>query len=189
MNYKQIRQMERVFEAARSGLEKKVLADLRDKGVGYEYETIKVKFTPPSKPTWYTPDIVLENGIMVECKGFFQPKDRTKHLNIKAAHPRLDIRFVFSRSSSPLYKGSDTTYAMWCEEHGFKYADKLIPQEWLDECPGTSLECIVASADIKQTKSTTATNRSSPRSKSTKPKSPTKKRASSTTAEKSSTAT
>lgn len=186
MHYSQIRKMERIFEAARSGLEKKVLASLRERGVDYEYETIKVRFTPPSKPTYYTPDIVLPNGIMIECKGMFTSKDRTKHLNIKAAHPSLDIRFVFSRSSSPLYKGSDTTYAMWCEDHGIKYADKLIPQEWLDECPGTSLEHILASADIKQ-KTGKQTSRSSQSSPSTKRKTRKSGQVSTTTAEKSST--
>jgi hypothetical protein len=190
MHYGQQRQRLRIIEAARSGLEKRVLADLDDKGVGYEYETIKVAYTLPSKPKKYTPDIVLPNGIMIECKGMFESSDRTKHLAIKAAHPRLDIRFVFSRSSSPLYKGSNTTYAMWCEDNGYKYADKLIPQEWLEECPGTSLAHIIGSVDIKQTTTSgTRTKASSPSSPSTKRKSPTKKRASSTTAETSSTET
>jgi hypothetical protein len=194
MHYGQLRKRLQIVEAARSGLEKKVIADLREKGVGFEFETIKVKFTPPTKPTWYTPDIVLENGIMVECKGFFESKDRTKHLNIKAAHPDLDIRFVFSRSSSPLNKNSNTTYAMWCEDNGFKWADKLIPQEWLEECPGTSLARIIGSADIRQTtigrqkagKSGSPTSQSSP---STKRKTRKSGQVSTTTAEKSSTTT
>jgi hypothetical protein len=191
MHYGQLRQRLRVIEAARSGLEKRVAAALDELGVGYEYETIKVKYQPIAKPTYYTPDIVLPNGIMIECKGFFESKDRTKHLNIKAAHPQLDIRFVFSRSSSPLSKASDTTYAMWCEDNGFKYADKLIPQEWLNECPGTSLAHIIGSRDIRQTTTTTTKTKasSSKTSKSTKRKSPTKKRASSTSTAPSSTET
>ena len=188
MHYGQLRKRLQIIEAARSGLERRVLEDLREKGVNHEYETIKVRFTPPSKTTYYTPDIVLANGIMIECKGVFESKDRTKHLAIKAAHPQLDIRFVFSRSSSPLYKGSDTTYAMWCEDNGFPYADKLIPQEWLEECPGTSLEHILASADIRQ-KTGKSTSRTSPSSPSTKRKSPTKKRVSSTSTAQSSTET
>jgi hypothetical protein len=189
MHYGQQRRRLQIIEAARSGLEKKVLADLRERGVGFEYETIKVKFTPPTKSTYYTPDIVLPNGIMIECKGVFESKDRTKHLNIKAAHPQLDIRFVFSRSSSPLYKGSNTTYAMWCEDNGFLYADKLIPQEWLEECAGSSLEHILASADVRQVTRTT-TKKSSPQtSGSTKRKTRTNGRASTTTAGTSSTTT
>ncbi|API58493.1 hypothetical protein BSL82_03555 [Tardibacter chloracetimidivorans] len=45
----------------------------------------------------------------------------------------LDIRFVFSRSSSPIYKGSKTTLGAWCEKNGFLYADKTIPEEWIKE--------------------------------------------------------
>ncbi len=61
------------------------------------------------------------------------PDDRAKHLLVKAQHPNLDLRFVFSRSKAPLYKGSPTTYAMWCDKHGFKYADKDVPDAWLKE--------------------------------------------------------
>lgn len=183
MHYGQLRKRLRLIEAARSGLEQKVIADLDEKGVEYDFESIKVSFTPPLKAQKYTPDIILPNGILIECKGFFESKDRTKHLNIKAAHPLLDIRFVFSRSSSTLSKQSNTTYAMWCEEHGFKWADKLIPQEWLEECPGTSLAHIIGSADIKQTtigrpKVGKSGSPTSPTSTSTKRKSPTKKQAS-----------
>jgi hypothetical protein len=45
----------------------------------------------------------------------------------------LDIRFVFNYSKSRISKKSSTTYAMWCEKHGFQYADKSIPAEWLKE--------------------------------------------------------
>lgn len=189
MHYGQLRKLQQIQEAVRSGLEKRVLEDLREKGIEPDYETIRVRFTRPSKPTYYTPDIILPNGILVECKGVFESKDRTKHLAIKAEHPQLDIRFVFSRSSSPLYKGSDTTYAMWCEEHDFKYADKLIPQSWLEERNVMSLAHIIGSADIKQTKSGTRTKASSPTSSSTKRKSRSKTRGSSTTAETNSTET
>jgi len=34
-----------------------------------------------------------------------------------------------------LRRGSPTTYAMWCDKHGIKWADfrKGIPQEWIKE--------------------------------------------------------
>lgn len=178
MHYGQLRKRLQIIEAVRSGLEAKVIEDLKGKGVDYGFETVKVFFAPVPKRTHYTPDIVLPNGILIECKGIFESKDRTKHLNVKAAHPELDIRFVFSRSSEPLRKGAASTYADWCEKHGFLYADKLIPQEWLKECAGTSLAHITASADIKQTTNGTRTKRSSPTSKSTSRKSPSKKQAS-----------
>src|SRR3546814_2796560 len=56
-----------------------------------------------------------------------------KHELIKAQHPGLDIRFVFSRSKSPIRKGSKTTYADWCAKRGIPFADKLVPQEWAEE--------------------------------------------------------
>lgn len=120
----------------RSGLERAISAQLVAAGMpeaAAAYETLKVKYEKPASEHTYTPDFPLPNGIIVESKGRFLPDDRAKHLLVKAQRPDLDIRFVFSRSSTPLYKGSPTTYAKWCEKHGFKYADKLIPAAWLKE--------------------------------------------------------
>lgn len=98
------------------------------------YEPMKVTYEQPAKERKYEPDIVLPmNGIVVECKGRFETSDRQKHLLIKEQHPDMDIRFVFSNSRARLSKRSKTTYAAWCEKHGFRYADKVVPQEWIDE--------------------------------------------------------
>lgn len=99
----------------------------------YEDKDSKIKFMEPAKGRTYTPDFILPNGIIVETKGRFVTADRQKHLLIKAQHPELDIRFVFSNSRSRISKLSATTYGMWCDKNGFKYADKLIPKEWLKE--------------------------------------------------------
>jgi len=115
----------------RSGLEYRVAKELEDNGFTYEYEKLRIKYQ--RKPSTYTPDFELHNGIIIEGKGRFISSDRAKHLLIKEQHPELDIRFVFSNSSSKLYKGSKSTYASWCEKHGFLYADKLIPKDWLNE--------------------------------------------------------
>jgi len=115
----------------RSGLEYEVAKQLEDAGVTYEYEQTKIKYQ--KKPSTYLFDFELPNGIIVETKGYFKPADRSKHLLIKQQHPELDIRFVFSNSQNPLNKKSSTTYADWCERHGFKYADKYIPKDWIDE--------------------------------------------------------
>ena len=69
----------------------------------------------------------------VETKGIWNVADRQKHLLIKRQHPDLDIRFVFSNCNSKLYKGSKTTYADYCDKHGFVYSHKTIPEEWLHE--------------------------------------------------------
>lgn len=116
----------------RSGLEEKVAKALKEQGIDPKYEEEKIVYTVPSRKATYTPDFRLPNGIYVETKGRFVVADRQKHLFIKAQHPELDIRFVFSNSNAKISKTSKTTYAMWCEQHGFKYADKVIPQEWID---------------------------------------------------------
>lgn len=105
------------------------------RGVEVEYESRKVYFTPPVKLRSYTPDFPLPNGIVVETKGRFLTEDRQKHKAIKAEHPDLDIRFVFSRASTKLSKGSPTTYAKWCEDYGFLWAEGSIPEGWYDEPP------------------------------------------------------
>ena len=116
----------------RSGLEEKIAKQLDEAGVQYHYETIKVPYDL-AETRKYTVDFQLTNGIIVETKGLFKTEDRKKHLLIQKQHPELDIRFVFSNARAKLYKGSKTTYAMWCEQYNFKWADKVIPTEWIKE--------------------------------------------------------
>jgi hypothetical protein len=114
-------------------LEDRVAAYLDEAGIKYTYEELVVHYEKPAKNSRYTPDFVLENDIIVETKGRFLTADRQKHLLVKAQHPSLDIRFVFSRSKERISKLSKTTYAMWCEKNGFQYADETIPKSWLSE--------------------------------------------------------
>ena len=114
----------------RSGLEDDISVDLKDRGVSFEYETLKIKWTLLENKT-YTPDFILPNGIIIESKGRFVSADRKKHLKVKEQFPKLDIRFVFSNSRGKINKGSKTTYGDWCDRHGFIYSDKKVPEEWL----------------------------------------------------------
>lgn len=116
----------------RSGLEQDTAKFLKEKGVKFTYEEFKIKWVDPKTKT-YTPDFVLENGIIIETKGRFISPDRAKHLAVRDQNPDLDIRFVFTNSKAKLYKGSKTTYGMWCDRYGFKYADRVIPNAWLKE--------------------------------------------------------
>ena len=50
-------------------------------------------------------------------------------------NPDLDIRMVFSNANTRIAKSSPTTYAIWCDKHGIKYASKTIPLEWIQEPP------------------------------------------------------
>jgi hypothetical protein len=120
----------------RSGLEERTAKYLKKLKVKFTYEKLKIKWQDLRYRT-YTPDFVLANGIIIETKGRFIVSDRQKHLMIKEQHPDLDIRFVFSNPNSKLYKGSKTTYADWCDKHGFKWAKEEIPFEWTKERKGT----------------------------------------------------
>ena len=116
----------------RSGLEIKVKDYLKEKKVKFKYEAIKIEWEDLMYRT-YTPDFILQNGIIIEVKGRFTSDDRRKHVAIKKQHPNLDIRFVFENSRRKLSKGAKSTYATWCERNKFLYADRVIPEEWLKE--------------------------------------------------------
>lgn len=129
----------------RSGLESGLGKQLTRQGVDFEYETLVVPFTQPAKDRRYTPDFFLPNAIVIETKGQFTSADRQKHLMVRDAWPELDIRFVFSRSSTRISKASKTTYAVWCNTKGFLYADRLVPLEWIREKPSqAALEALEA---------------------------------------------
>lgn len=117
----------------RSGLEEVVADSLRILDIDGEYEKHKIKYIVPSTDHVYTPDFKLPNGIYIETKGRFVIEDRKKHILIKEQHPDKDIRFVFQNSRNKIRKGSKTTYADWCNKHGFLFADKVIPKNWLEE--------------------------------------------------------
>ncbi len=119
----------------RSGLEEAIATQLNESNVTFEYENKAntVRYTVPAKDHNYLPDFKLPNGIIVETKGRFVLADRKKHQFIKEQHPEIDIRIVFSNSNTRISKSSKTTYGMWCEKLGIPYADKKIPQSWIDE--------------------------------------------------------
>ena len=117
----------------KSGLEDSIFNQMKEEGVYIEYEPFKIPYKFPASTHKYTPDFVLNNGIVIETKGRFVPADRKKHLLVKEQYPELDVRFVFSNSRSKLRKGSPTSYADWCKKYGFMYTDKWIPGEWVEE--------------------------------------------------------
>lgn len=120
-------------EGYRSGLEGSVSSSLSARGVAFTYESHTIRYEKPARVARYTPDFILPNGIIVETKGRFVTADRQKHLLIKSQHPNLDIRFVFSNPNTRISKQSKTTYAMWCEKHGFTYTKGDVPDAWLSE--------------------------------------------------------
>ena len=120
----------KAFRAARkygyrSGLEHKLSVYLDELKISYDYEKLKIEWEDLADRT-YTPDFVLNNGIIIETKGMFTAADRRKHLAVKRQHPQLDIRFVFENSRRKLRKGAKSKY-------GFRYYDRIIPEDWLKE--------------------------------------------------------
>jgi hypothetical protein len=116
----------------RSGLELSVSEKLKQQNVKFLYEALKIEWEDLAYRT-YTPDFILYNGIIIETKGMFTAADRRKHLAIQRQHPKLDIRFVFENSRRKLRKGAKSSYAEWCIKYGFKYYDRIIPEDWIKE--------------------------------------------------------
>lgn len=126
----------------KSDLEDDLAQQLEEAGVDFEYESLKVPYQVPARDSEYIPDFILGNsGIIIEGKGRFghrgdqkaATRERQKMIFVKRQHPDLDIRFVFQNPNLPIYKGSKTTYAMWADTHGFPWAAKRIPDEWIQE--------------------------------------------------------
>ena len=129
----------------RSDLERKIAKSLHQRGVNHEYETERIAYTVPAVVRHYTPDfiIITKTGkkIYVEAKGIWDANDRRKHLLIRNQNPALDVRFVFSNASNKISRVSRVTYRDICEGRGrgeyrgvcWKYSDKRIPKEWLEE--------------------------------------------------------
>ena len=120
----------------RSGLEEKIAEQIEQAGLPVVYEKDIILYKIPERTHRYTPDWRLPKPggfFYVESKGIFNTKDRAKSLLCVKQNPGLDLRFVFSNQNARLYKGSPTTHGSWCEKHGFLYAHKWIPEDWLAE--------------------------------------------------------
>lgn len=135
----------------RSGLEQLIAKQIKKSNHIIRYETIKIKWVDFSIRS-YTPDFVLDNGIILEVKGFWSTSDRRKHVEIKKQHDALDIRMVFENSKRKIRKGSNTTYGDWCKKKNIQYCDRVIPRNWLKEklilMPATLTEVETKSEDI-----------------------------------------
>lgn len=131
----------------RSKLEVIVNQQIVDSGIDFAYEgqLNKIRYIKPVTTHTYLADFLLSNGIFIEAKGRFTLEDRKKHLYIKEQFPIIDIRFLFQNSNNKINRGSKTTYADWCDNHGIPWAHKSIPQAWLDyKRPTDDLNAIVS---------------------------------------------
>ena len=115
----------------RSGLEEKVADLLSGLGISYEYESKKIPYVIQHH---YTPDFILPNHTILECKGYWDAADRRKIKQVKLDNPYLDLRMVFQAPYNTISKRSKTTYAQWCEKLDIPWTSfKNIPLDWLIE--------------------------------------------------------
>ncbi len=134
-----------LYKRTRSGLEEKIKKDLDEKGIDYGYETIKLKYIKERcskcgevvKSGTYTPDFIIERSsgirLVIEGKGYYDSKSRTKMQQVKRCNQSEDIRFVFQRNNF-IRRGSSTTYGMWCDKNGFPWCvGESVPKEWLKD--------------------------------------------------------
>ena len=113
----------------RSKLEEKVGDLLKGLDVNFQYETTKFAYTIPHN---YTPDFILPNGVILECKGYWDSEDRRKIKSVKEQNPDIDLRMVFQSPYNTITKKSKTTYAQWCDKNGIPWTSfKNIPLKWL----------------------------------------------------------
>ncbi len=121
----------------KSGLEEITQTNLNDNEIEFEYETLKLEYIVPEKKRSYKPDFIFPNKdnpkMIIETKGRWVKDDMDKMKMIKERYPDLDIRMVFTNSNSKVRKGSKTTYADICNKLNIPYADKVIPDDWLNE--------------------------------------------------------
>tara|TARA_R110000744_G_scaffold4111_2_gene15124 strand:+ start:4531 stop:4983 length:453 start_codon:yes stop_codon:yes gene_type:complete len=120
----------------RSGFEDDIASDLKRLGLPFDFEKVKIDYMVPARYSKYTPDfkVLKPNGhFFIETKGRWVTADRLKHLLLRKQRPEMDIRLLFQNANSKLYKGSKTTYADYATKHGFAWAHKHIPDEWIEE--------------------------------------------------------
>ena len=115
----------------RSKFEQKLKDQLDEMEVEYGYETKLFKYTTEHK---YRPDFVFPSlRLLIEAKGYFDSNDRSKSLHVRDCirDAGWELAFVFQRASNKLHTRSPTTYADWCDRHGFRWAEGKVPTEWL----------------------------------------------------------
>lgn len=115
----------------RSKFEKHVYEQAGKRKLDYEPQSPAICYVTSSR---YIPDFRLPNGVLVECKGYFDQRARGKMLRVRKANPSLDIRFVFQRANNRITKSKNSImYWEWAEKHGFPWAEGSIPEDWWNE--------------------------------------------------------
>ena len=130
--------------SGRSKFETRVGIDLEERGIAFEYELESYKYK--AKPynakcedcngknvfetRSYTPDFFLPNGVIVEAKGRWRPKERKILKALQESNPELDIRMLFMRDNWLTTKHLQR-YSDWCNKNNIEYAVGRVPESWL----------------------------------------------------------
>ena len=131
------------FRKVRSGLEARIIKDLEQRNIKYEYESLRIKYAKKHCPHCglvteygtYTPDFTftgIGSDLIVEAKGRWTSTDRSKIRLVLQSNDKLTLHFVFQRNH-PIRKGSTTRYSDVCDKLGIIYhIGESIPKEWLN---------------------------------------------------------
>lgn len=132
--------MKKSYKPYRNRFEQKTAEFLESKKESFVYE--KTKF-PYIVEGVYLVDFTIikkNNQVMhIETKGnglSFDGHVRRKMIGVKKAHPNLDLRILFYSDGKCGPKRKDGTFMRqsdWATKHGFPFAIKEIPEDWLNE--------------------------------------------------------
>lgn len=134
----------------RNDFEQRIADQLTTKGVGFDYEPTRLRYTDRHNRQRITqPDFYLsaqsndpQLGMFVEAKAYLSRQQALRYESVKASRPEVDIRFIFKDAARPINKlavkddcGNTTsiTYGEWADLQGFKWAAEAIPNAWLKE--------------------------------------------------------
>jgi hypothetical protein len=119
----------RQADGFRSGFEGQVAKQLSANGNQWTYESQSFDLLIPRS---YTPDFFLDNGVVLEVKGYFDAEDRRLIKLFREQHPDVDLRMVLQKPHQKLTKTGRMTYATWCERYSVPWCEgSLIPKSWL----------------------------------------------------------
>lgn len=114
----------------RNKFEQKIWDELTKLKISFKYESQKLQYKLEKQ---YVPDFSLDNGIIIESKGYFRQADRAKMVAVKKANPQLDIRFVFQKDKPCYGKRSKMMYSDWCKKYSFPYSIGSVPKSWFKQ--------------------------------------------------------
>jgi hypothetical protein len=120
----------------RSKFEAAVAADLRNRGVKFEYEGERIFYAIPAT---YVTDFTIPatesitgEPIYVETKGYLDPPSKRKLIAVRNDNPGMDLRLLLQKGKRKR-SGKLTKEAEWCNRNNFKWAEGRVPDAWLKE--------------------------------------------------------